>query len=93
MFPDRDETPQFHTPLMTIWFVVFNVLGWVFIQGMGAEPALPSAAQGLLSLGSEEGAVAFRAQVGSFLAGAVLVVLFRNRELVERHRLARLEPR
>jgi membrane associated rhomboid family serine protease len=40
MFPYRDENPQFKTPLVTISFIVLNVLSWVFLQGMGAEPAL-----------------------------------------------------
>ena len=247
MFPYRDENPQFYTPLVTISFIVLNVLAWVFIQGMGAEPALSSSVcrlglspadvlerirdqvssplspertcvisgerqwytpftsmfmhgswfhlignmwflwvfgnnvedsmghvryavfyllcglaaasaqaltdpnslmpmvgasgaiggvmgayivlyprvrvhmlvflgfyittivvpafvmlgywfiiqllSGLPSLGSKEGGVAFWAHVGGFLAGAILVILFRNRELVERHRLARLEYR
>jgi membrane associated rhomboid family serine protease len=42
MFPYRDENPQFHTPLVTIVFIVLNVLAWVFFQGMGTEPALSS---------------------------------------------------
>ena len=42
MFPYRDENPQFYTPWVTIVFIVLNALAWVFIQGMGAEPALSS---------------------------------------------------
>jgi membrane associated rhomboid family serine protease len=40
MFPYRDENPQFYPPVVTIGFIVLNVLAWVFVQGMGAEPAL-----------------------------------------------------
>jgi membrane associated rhomboid family serine protease len=46
---------------------------------------------GLPSLGNKEGGVAFWAHVGGFLAGATQVLVFRNRELVERHTLARLQ--
>jgi membrane associated rhomboid family serine protease len=42
MFPYRDENPQFYTPLVTIAFIVLNILAWVLVQGMGAEPALSS---------------------------------------------------
>jgi membrane associated rhomboid family serine protease len=41
---------------------------------------------GATSLGSDRGGVAFWAHVGGFLAGAVLVLVFRNPELVARHR-------
>jgi hypothetical protein len=37
MFPYRDETSQFHTPLGTISIIVLNALAWVLIQGLGAE--------------------------------------------------------
>jgi membrane associated rhomboid family serine protease len=40
MFPYRDENPQFKTPVVTIALIVLNVLAWVFLQGMGAEPTL-----------------------------------------------------
>jgi membrane associated rhomboid family serine protease len=40
---------------------------------------------GLGSLGSDGGGVAFWAHVGGFGAGALLVTLFRNPRLVERH--------
>ena len=40
---------------------------------------------GFLSIGAEGGGVAFWAHVGGFAAGAVLVVLFRNPRLVDRH--------
>ncbi len=40
---------------------------------------------GLGSLGAAGGGVAFWAHVGGFVAGAVLVLVFRNRELLDRH--------
>ncbi len=41
---------------------------------------------GLPQVGKIGGGVAFWAHVGGFVAGAVLILLFRNREIVERHR-------
>jgi membrane associated rhomboid family serine protease len=70
--------------ITTIVVPAFVMLGyWFIIQLLS----------GLPSLGDKEGGVAFWAHVGGFLAGAILVFLFRNRELVERHRLARLQSR
>jgi membrane associated rhomboid family serine protease len=40
---------------------------------------------GWMSVGAEGGGVAFWAHVGGFVAGAVLVLLFRDRRLLERH--------
>ncbi len=40
MIPVRDDNPHFLTPIATIGIIVLNVLAWVFVQGMGAEPAL-----------------------------------------------------
>jgi membrane associated rhomboid family serine protease len=48
---------------------------WFLIQLLG----------GALSQGSAGGGVAFWAHVGGFAAGALLIRLFRRRELVERH--------
>jgi membrane associated rhomboid family serine protease len=42
MFPYRDENPVFKTPLVTIALIAINVIVWVLVQGMGAEPALSS---------------------------------------------------
>jgi membrane associated rhomboid family serine protease len=49
---------------------------WLLLQVLG----------GLPSLGDEAGGVAFWAHAGGFLAGAVLVLLFRDNDLVARHR-------
>jgi len=40
MCPVRDENPHFLTPLVSHGLVVANVLAWVFLQGLGLEPAL-----------------------------------------------------
>ena len=55
----------------------FLMLGyWFLLQLVG----------GAATSGSEEGGVAFWAHVGGFLAGAALVSLFKDSELVARHR-------
>src|SRR5687767_9062707 len=40
MFPIRDDNPHFLTPYATYALIVVNLLVWVFVQGMGLEPAL-----------------------------------------------------
>ena len=40
MFPLRDDNPHFLTPWVTYTIIGLNVLAWVFLQGMGTEPAL-----------------------------------------------------
>lgn len=40
MFPYRDENPTLETPIATIALIAANVAMWVFVQGMGLEPAL-----------------------------------------------------
>jgi membrane associated rhomboid family serine protease len=40
MFPISDENPQILTPFVTLAIIAINVAVWVFVQGMGAEPAL-----------------------------------------------------
>ena len=40
MFPLRDDNPHFLTPFTTIGLIVANAVSWIFLQGMGAEPAL-----------------------------------------------------
>src|SRR5687767_14161263 len=40
MFPYRDDNPTLATPIVTLVLIVANVVTWLFVQGMGAEPAL-----------------------------------------------------
>jgi membrane associated rhomboid family serine protease len=55
----------------------FLMLGyWFLIQLLG----------GLPTLGDEKGGVAFWAHAGGFVAGALLIMLFRDPELVAKHR-------
>ena len=42
MFPIRDDNPQLSIPWVTYAIVVINAAVWIFVQGMGAEPALSS---------------------------------------------------
>ena len=40
MFPYRDDNPTLATPAVTFMLIAANVVMWVVIQGMGAEPNL-----------------------------------------------------
>jgi membrane associated rhomboid family serine protease len=40
---------------------------------------------GFGTLGDQDGGVAFWAHVGGFVAGAILILVFRNQRLLERH--------
>ena len=40
MFPYRDDNPTLATPLVTLLLIGVNVVFWVVVQGMGAEPNL-----------------------------------------------------
>lgn len=40
MFPIRDENPQINIPFVTYALMALNVIAWLILQGMGAEPAL-----------------------------------------------------
>ena len=40
MFPIRDDNPHFLTPYTTYGLIIANVLAWVVLQGLGAEPSL-----------------------------------------------------
>ena len=42
MFPLRDDNPHYLTPYVTYTIIALNVLAWIFLQGMGREPALSS---------------------------------------------------
>jgi membrane associated rhomboid family serine protease len=40
MFPYRDDNPTLATPIATLLLIGVNVVFWVLVQGMGAEPSL-----------------------------------------------------
>lgn len=40
MFPLKDDNPQINTPYITYGLIAFNVLAWVLLQGLGADPQL-----------------------------------------------------
>jgi membrane associated rhomboid family serine protease len=40
MFPLRDDNPHFSTPWITWALIAANVAVWVFVQGLGGQPAL-----------------------------------------------------
>ena len=40
MFPIRDENPHFLTPYVTYGIIALNAAAWVFVQGLGSNPAL-----------------------------------------------------
>ncbi|MDJ0657408.1 MAG: rhomboid family intramembrane serine protease [Xanthomonadales bacterium] len=40
MFPIRDDNPTFLKPVVTVALIGANVLMWVAVQGLGAEPGL-----------------------------------------------------
>jgi membrane associated rhomboid family serine protease len=39
MFPLRDDNPHFLTPYATYGLIGLNVAAWIFLQGLGVEPA------------------------------------------------------
>jgi membrane associated rhomboid family serine protease len=74
---------QVHMLVVLVIFITrirvpaFLMLGyWFLLQLLG----------GAASVGAEGGGVAFWAHVGGFLAGAALIPVFKDRELVARHR-------
>src|SRR4051794_3016973 len=40
MFPYRDDNPTLATPVITLLLIGLNVVSWIVVQGMGAEPNL-----------------------------------------------------
>jgi membrane associated rhomboid family serine protease len=61
MFPIRDENPTLRTPYSTYGIIALNVLTWVLVQGMGAEPRL---SQSVCELGLIPGEFLHRLPVG-----------------------------
>ena len=63
--------------ITTVVVPAYVMLGyWFLLQILG----------GLPTLGSEEGGVAFWAHAGGFVAGAILIQLFKDPRLVAEHR-------
>ncbi len=40
MFPIRDDNPTFHTSIATFTIIAVNIACWIFVQGLGFNPAL-----------------------------------------------------
>ncbi len=40
MFPIRDDNPTVHTSVATIALIALNAASWIFVQGLGRDPAL-----------------------------------------------------
>jgi len=40
MFPYKDENPTVLVPIVTVALIIANVACWIFVQGLGMEPAL-----------------------------------------------------
>jgi membrane associated rhomboid family serine protease len=40
MFPLKDENPTYHRPIATFLVIGANILVWIFVQGLGFDPAL-----------------------------------------------------
>jgi membrane associated rhomboid family serine protease len=76
--------PRVHVHMLIFlgFFVTTIAVPAIFMLGYWFLVQLLS---GWSSLGGEGGGVAFWAHVGGFVAGAVLVLLFRNPRLLERH--------
>ena len=73
---------QVHMLLVLGFYVTTFAVPAVFMLGYWFVMQVLS---GLLSVGAEGGGVAFWAHVGGFLAGVILVLVFRNPRLLERH--------
>ncbi len=62
MFPIRDDNPQILTPYTTYAIIGLNALAWVFVQGLGSDPAL---AGSICSLGLIPGELLQTVPVGT----------------------------
>ena len=54
MFPLRDENPTLGTSAATFAIIALNAAAWIFVQGLGSEPAL---ARSVCELGAIPGAL------------------------------------
>jgi membrane associated rhomboid family serine protease len=64
MFPYRDDNPTLATPLVTFLLIAANVFVWVFVQGMGMEPAI---SRSVCELGLIPGEVLGRVPAGTVI--------------------------
>ena len=62
MFPYKDDNPTELPPLVTVGFIVANVLAWLFVQGMGMHGPL---VESVCNLGLVPGEVLRTAKPGS----------------------------
>ena len=65
MFPLWDENPSFLTPMGTYLLVALNLVSWVLVQGMGAEPTLTKS---VCEYGLIPGEILHRLPVGTHVA-------------------------
>jgi membrane associated rhomboid family serine protease len=69
MFPYKDDNPTLFTPITTFILIGVNLAAWVFVQGMGAEPALSGS---VCRLGLIPGEVLGRIPVGTAVPGTAV---------------------
>jgi len=62
MLPYRDENPTVLIPVVTVAVIILNVACWIFLQGLGTEPAL---SQSVCQLGLIPAEVLGRAPAGT----------------------------
>jgi len=62
VFPLRDENPTVHPCIATYAIIALNVAAWVFVQGMGSDPAL---ARSVCELGAIPGELLGRVADGT----------------------------
>src|SRR5574342_635136 len=62
MFPLRDENPKLGTSVATLFIIGLNVAVWIFVQGLGSEPAL---SRSVCELGAIPGELLARVPAGT----------------------------
>jgi membrane associated rhomboid family serine protease len=65
MFPLHDDNPTHSPAIVTLLIIVLNVLMWVFVQGLGSEPAL---SRSVCALGLIPGELLGRLRPGTSIA-------------------------
>lgn len=64
MFPLRDENPKLGTSLATLLIIGLNAAVWIFVQGLGTEPAL---SRSVCELGAVPGELLGRVAAGTIV--------------------------